>query len=151
MGPFKFDFIQVKNKLFFNSFSSHVYVLYVPIQCHGAVYIWTKGTSEKNKRVTFDFMHLKVKALLFGPKVTVLPVTSAAISPSALMTFTCTTPTSFRLWNDLHRLWNITGTGVKGQRGQQISIEEKDRSIAWHFIKREKGRICPLTGPHLKM
>lgn len=46
----------------------------------------------------------EVIALLFGLKVTVLPVTSAAISPSALMTFTCTTPTSFRLWKDLHML-----------------------------------------------
>lgn len=50
---------------------------------------------------------------MFGLTAAVLPVTSAAISPSALMTFTCTTPTSFRFWKDLHRLWNVTRWGVK--------------------------------------
>lgn len=59
-----------------------------------------------------------VTTLLLRLKVGVLPVTSAAISPSALMTFTCTTPTSFRFWKDLHTLWNVTeweggGEGVK--------------------------------------
>lgn len=35
--------------------------------------------------------------------------------------------------------------GLKGQRETQISTEEKVRSIAWHFIKRREGTICPLT------
>lgn len=35
----------------------------------------------------------------------VLPVTSAAMSPSALITFTCTMPTSFRLEKDLSKPW----------------------------------------------
>lgn len=34
-----------------------------------------------------------------------LPVTSAAIKPSALMTFTWRNPTSFKLWNILSGLW----------------------------------------------
>ncbi len=38
----------------------------------------------------------------------ILPVTSAAISPSARRIFTCTTPTSFRLKNDLNGLWKRT-------------------------------------------
>lgn len=37
--------------------------------------------------------------------------------------------------------------GGGGSKGVWISTEEKVGSIAWHFIKRGKGKICPLAVP----
>lgn len=83
--------------------------------------ITLKNKKKNNKKVgVIDF---EAASLLFWLKVSVLPVTSAAISPSALMTFTCTTPTSFRFWKDLHMLWKGWGWGV--QKGCELAQKRK--------------------------
>lgn len=58
-----------------------------------------------------------------------LPVTSAAINPSALITFTWRKPTSFRLWNIRNGLWN-TPKSVLEKKGPKTPL-----GVLWENTK----------------
>lgn len=82
-----------------------------------------------------------------GEQHSFLPVTSAAINPSALITFTWRNPTSFKLWNIRSGLWKTQASVLEmkvSEGSQRVCLKNTPSGMVdlRMLLKWSKGCLC---------